>query len=164
MCMCVFVSVHVHVCLLALSPSLCPEAFLLTRKARKAKKLAMKQKVRDILDELWTSSTRPHLLKHTHTLRLSLCSLSQLSPLSLSLLRYFSPPPSVIAFDLNTSIKANLTRQRKVTYTQGGQGEVAFVAWGSASDPEDCGQWFPLDLRRLWMFRSTHIQLYASSG
>lgn len=40
-----------------------------------------------------------------------------------------------------SSIKANLTRQRKVTCTQGeGHGEVEFKPWGAAYVPEDCGQ------------------------
>lgn len=54
-----------------------------------------------------------------------------------------SPPPSflaVTAFDLGTNIKANPTRHSGVTCTQGGQGEVAFVPRGAASDPKDCAQ------------------------
>ncbi|KAK1884419.1 Coiled-coil domain containing protein 66, partial [Dissostichus eleginoides] len=53
--------------------------------------------------------------------------------------RYNASVLSVAAFDLGTSIKANLIRQRKVTCTQGGQEEVAFVPRGDASVPEDCG-------------------------
>lgn len=74
----------------------------------------------------------------------ALCSLSRpLSPISLPTLLlpplYSASVLSVAAFDLGTSIKANLIRQRKVTCTQGGQGEVAFVPRGDASVPEDCG-------------------------
>ena len=146
-CVCVFVCVFL-VCLFALSPLVWPADFLLTSKARgkkKKEKITVKHNVRDMLDELLTSSTHPHPFHtHNHTNAHS-CSLSQLSLPHLSVTTLYPPPPlrslhsasflSVTAFDLSTSIKANLTRQRKVTCTQGGQGEVVFVPRGAASVP-----------------------------
>lgn len=93
----------------------------------------------------------PPFITHTHTH--SLCPCFRLY------LHFFSPPPSspsVIAFDLNTSIKANPTRQRKVTCKARGQGEVAFMPRGSASNSHG--------LRRLWMFSCTCTVCVGHSG
>lgn len=162
------------VCFLSVSLHYHPSSGLWTScwraKQGKKKKITVKQNVRDMLDELLTSSTHPHPFHtHNHTNAHS-CSLSQLSPPSLYYNPLSAPPPlhsasflSVTAFDLGTSIKANLTRQRKVTCTQGGQGEVVFVPRGAASVPGGLeamwqgrgggveGGW--LDLRGLGMFR-----------
>lgn len=107
--------------------------------------------MRGMLDEPLTSSTHPHPSHIPLIHSGSLCQFS--APSHASFLQLCPPPPlflpplysasflSVTAFDLGTSIKANLTRHGKVTCTQGGQGEVVFMPRGvAASVPEDCRQ------------------------
>lgn len=175
-CVCRFVCICV--CLLVLSPFVCPVAFLLTSKAKRNKKVTVKQNVRYAG---WTvnflnpppsvSHSLPHACTHTHRRYWTLLFVPALSPIFFPI-----PPPlsaslysasflSVAAFDLSTSIQPNLTRQRKVTCTQGGQGEVGFVPRGAASVPKDCrqcdkdeggGGWAHLTLGGLWMLELTH--------
>ena len=152
MCVSVCVCVCVRVCVSCLSLCIITPRLACglpvdeqSKGKKKKEKMTVKHNVRDMLDELLTSSTHPHPFHtHNHTNAHS-CSLSQLSLPHLSVTTLYPPPPlrslhsasflSVTAFDLSTSIKANLTRQRKVTCTQGGQGEVVFVPRGAASVP-----------------------------
>ena len=160
MCVCVCVCV----CFLSVSLHYHHSSGLWTScwraKQGKKKKITVKQNVRDMLDELLTSSTHPHPFHtHNHTNAHS-CSLSQLSLPHLSITTLYPPPPlrslhsasflSVTAFDLGTSIKANLTRQRKVTCTQGGQGEVVFVPRGAVS--------VPWGLEAMWQGRGGEVE------